>query len=163
MIQIRYNITAGDHLEMLKAVRYTTSRQLVRLSLCAIGVLIAWLAYRSLGDNWLVLVFFFLALLIFQLAIPWIVHWRVYSRNPRLFGLRTTTFDENGITTDSEIHHVETKWSSFERFKETKNLFLIFQTRDVAGIVPKRAFAGESDAQQFRALVASKLPLDAQK
>jgi YcxB-like protein len=43
---------------------------------------------------------------------------------------------------------VEAKWSSFEKFKETKNLFLIYQTQDVIGIVPKRAFSSLEHIEQ---------------
>jgi YcxB-like protein len=76
---------------------------------------------------------------------------------PRLYGLRTVTFDDDGLKSDSEIAHVEIKWNSFEKFRETKNLFLTYQTRDVVGIVPKRAFPSQEAIAQFRNLLASKI------
>lgn len=71
--------------------------------------------------------------------------------------MRTVTVDESGLKSDSELQHVEIKWSSFEKFSETKNLFLIHQTRDVVGIVPKRAFSSPDDIVQFRNLLAQKV------
>jgi len=67
------------------------------------------------------------------------------------------TFDDAGLTSDSEVAHVEIKWSSFEKFKETKNRFLIYQTKDVAGIMPKRAFPSLESVEEFRNLLASKV------
>jgi len=91
---------------------------------------------------------------------PYIIHRKIYSRNPRLYGKRTVIFDDEGLTSDSDIAHVEIKWSSFEKFKETKNLFLIYQTKDVAGITPKRAFPNPEAVEQFRNLLASKVRRD---
>lgn len=158
MIKITYKILPADHLEMLRTVRYTAQRQLMRIAICVVGLGVSFLAYETLGTDWLVLVGFFTVFLGLQIAMPYIVHWHIYRRNTRLFGIRTTTFGEDSLVTDSEIHHVEIKWSSFERFKETRNLFLVVQTKDVAGIVPKRAFADEEELHRFRSLISSKLP-----
>jgi hypothetical protein len=45
----------------------------------------------------------------------------------------------------------------YEKFCETPRLFLLYQSSDIIGIVPKRAFASPADLQQFRALIASKI------
>jgi hypothetical protein len=156
--QLRYEITPADHLEMVKVVRSSAARQLVRFSTSLIGLLSGAVIYsyfdRPFGQ-FVILVF--VLLIILQMFLPYIIHRRVYYRNPRLFGIRTVTFDEEGVKSDSEIGHVEKKWSSFEKFKETKNLFLIYQTKDVVSTVPKRAFATQDDATQFRNLLASKM------
>lgn len=67
------------------------------------------------------------------------------------------TLDDEGLKSDSEIGRVEKSWSTFEKFQETKSLFLLFQTRDSVGILPKRAFPSQEDIAQFRTLLASKI------
>lgn len=71
--------------------------------------------------------------------------------------MRTVTIGNEGIRSESEVSTIETKWNSFEKFRETPNLFVIHQTKDVAGIVPKRAFASQEEMAQFRNLIASKV------
>jgi len=144
---------------MVKTVRIRPVRQLVRICLYGVGVILGVAIYQYLEH--VIGVFFislFAALIILQLIMPYIIHRRVYSRNPRLYGKRTEIFDNEGLTSDSDIAHVEIKWSSFEKFRETKNLFLIYQTKDVAGITPKRAFPGPEAVEQFRNLLVSKVP-----
>ncbi len=99
-------------------------------------------------------------LLVTYIALPQIIHRIVYSRNRRLFGIRTVTIDSGGIRSESEVATIETKWSSFEKFRETPNLFVIYQTKDVAGIVPKRAFTRQEEIAEFRSLIASKVRQD---
>ncbi len=40
---------------------------------------------------------------------------------------------------------------------ETITLSVIYQTKDVAGIVPKRAFTRQEEIAEFRSLIASKV------
>jgi hypothetical protein len=160
-VQLQYEITPAEHLEMVRAVRIRPARQLVRICLYGVGIILGVAIYQYLEH--LIGVFFislFAAPIILQLLMPYIIHRRTYSRNPRLYGKRTVMFDNEGLTSDSQIAHVEIKWSSFEKFGETKNLFLIYQTRDVVGITPKRAFPSQEAVEQFRNLLASKVRRD---
>jgi hypothetical protein len=116
------------------------------------------LAYGSIEHSWgVVFISLFGTYIVLQLFMPNIIHRRVYYRNPRLFGMKTVTFDDDGLKSDSELRRVEIKWSSFEKFVETKNLFLTFQTRDAVGIIPKRAFPNPEAIAQFRDFLASKI------
>ena len=158
VLQLRYEITPAEHLEMVKVVRSSLAGQFIRTFLGIIGIGLGIASYRyfdrSLG--WL-MISIFITFIILPVFLPYIVHRRVYYRNPRIFGMRTVTFDDEGMKSDSEIAHVERKWSSFEKFKETNNLFLTYQTKDVVGIVPKRAFATQDDVTQFRDLLTSRM------
>ncbi len=144
---------------MVKTVRIRPARRLVRICLYGVGVFLGVAVYQYIEH--VIGVFFislFATLIILQIIMPYIVHRRIYFRNPRLYGKRTVTFDNEGLTSDSDLAHVEIKWSSFEKFRETKNLFLIYQTNDVAGITPKRAFPSPEAVEQFRNLLVSKVP-----
>jgi hypothetical protein len=65
--------------------------------------------------------------------------------------------DETGLRSDTPLGHHEVPWSSFERFCETKNLFLLYQTKDYAGVVPKRAFSSPEQLAEFRNLIAQRV------
>jgi YcxB-like protein len=113
------------------------------------------------GQVWIVVIAVFVSLTTAQLCLPYMIHRKIYRRNPRLFEMRTVTFTDDGLRSEKATSGtIEAKWSSFEKFKETKNLFLTYQTKDVIGMVPKRAFSNLDDIEQFRNLLASKLPRD---
>jgi hypothetical protein len=157
-VQLRYEITPSDHLEMLK-VRFGLGARLAKVLLGIAGILLGVLGYHFFGGTWIVVVAVFASLTIVQLFMPYIIHRKIYYRNLRLFEMRTVTFSDEGLRSEkATTGTVEVKWSSFEKFKETKNLFLTYQTKDVIGMVPKRAFSRPEDVAQFRNLLASKLP-----
>lgn len=158
MIELKYGITPAEHLEMIKAVRFPLKRRLVRLLLWVVCMTISAWAYEDVGETWGVMFVFFMAMAILDFAMPYILSRRVYGRNPRLFGERKVTIDEEGLKSESAIGKVEINWKNFERLQETKNLFLTFQTKDVIGILPKRAIGGKTDVDQLREFLKSKIP-----
>jgi hypothetical protein len=157
-VQLKYEITFPEYKEMAW-LRHRSS--------------IRWIIGICLGIMWLGLglVFYFYAdhglalfliaaavfLLLLQLVIPSLVFARVYRRNSRMFGMRTVTVSDTGIVSDHQLGHTESAWNTYEKFRETPRLFLLYQSADIIGIVPKRAFANPADLQQFRALIASKV------
>lgn len=156
-MQIRYEITPSDHLEMLK-VRFGLGARLGRILICIAGIIVGALGYHFFGATWLVVVGVFAGLTIAQVFMPYLVHRRIYRQNPQLFEMRTLTFSDEGLKSEKATGNIESKWSSFKKFKETKNLFLTYQSKDMVGMVPKRAFSNPEDIAQFRNLLASKLP-----
>ena len=164
MVQLRYEITPADYLEMVKIVRPSLLSRSVQICLGVVGLLLSVIAYGYFDNYWSVLwMAIFGAVIIVQVFPPYFVRRNVYYRNLRLYGTRTVTFDDEGIKSDSEVAHVEIKWTSLEKFRETKNLFLTYQTRDQVGIVPKRAFPSfpsQEAVAHFRDLLASKVRRD---
>ena len=158
-MQVRYEITPSDHLEMLK-VKFGVSAKLPNLLLDIVGTCFGIFAYYFLGGGWFVVIVLFATLLVVQLFLPQILHQRIYYRNRSLFEMRTVTFSDEGYRSERANSTIEGKWSSFVKFKETKNLFLTYQSKDVVGIVPKRAFPNPEAVAQFRNLLASKVPTD---
>jgi len=156
-MQVRYEITPSDHLEMLK-VKVGVSAKLPNVLFEIAGVCSGIFASYFFGGGWIVVTVLFAALLVTQLFLPQIVHGRIYHRNPSLFEMRTVTFTDEGYRSERANSTIEGKWSSFVKFKETKNLFLTYQSKDVVGIVPKRAFPSPEAVAQFRNLLASNIP-----
>lgn len=157
-MQITYDITPSEHLEMVKTVQISPTRRYVRATLGLLGVFLALLSIRYLDIAFgLLLAAIFAMFTATQFFLPLIVHRRIYYRNVGLFSARTATFDDDGVRVDSEMGHGEKKWRSYSSYRETKNLFLLFQTKDSAGIVPKRAFPSPEAIADFRGLLASKI------
>ena len=163
-MQLEYELKASEHLEYLKT-RYRSPRHVATFWLAVLALLCGLGVYASAGSlrlemartlsEWIIgLSLFIIAL---ELLGPYLIHWRVYGRNRRLFGTRRVTFHEEGIISDNPNGHVESAWSKFEGFRETKNLFLIYATADVASITPKRSFPSQAELEEFRALLARKL------
>jgi hypothetical protein len=144
---------------MLK-VRFGLGARLGRILICIAGIFLGAFGYHFFGDTWIVVIAVFAALTLTQIFMPYIIHRRIYHRNPQLFEMRTVTFTDEGVKSEKATGNIEAKWSSFENFKETKNLFLTYQSKDVVGMVPKRAFLNPEDIAQFRKFLASKLPRD---
>jgi len=157
-MQVRYDITPSEHLEMVRAVRVNSARRVARVCLGLLGFFLAILSIHyvdaALG---IVTAAIFAMFTTTPFLLPFIIHRRISRRNLRLFSVRTVTFDDHGVTSDSEMGRVERRWSAFESYRETKNLFLTFQTKDSVGIVPKRAFPEPEMIAEFRALLASKI------
>jgi hypothetical protein len=74
----------------------------------------------------------------------------IYRRNSRMFGRRTVTISDAGFVSDHPLGHSETTWNTFDKFRETKDLFLLYQSADLISILPKRVFATAADLEQFR-------------
>ena len=118
------------------------------------GLRFCFSAERPLGFVFLCLSVLFLIMVVGVTALSFR---RVYRRNRRMFGQRTTTITDVGFVSHSPMGHTETTWNMYERFRETKNLFLLYQSADLIGILPKRVFATPADLEQFKSLLTSKL------
>ena len=123
------------------------------------GGLMLGLVFFVYTDHWfgLFLSVASVFLLLVQLIVPSLAFARVYRRNSRMFGMRTVTVSDTGIVSDHQLGHTESAWNMYEKFRETQNLFLLYQSTDIIGIVPKRAFANPADLEQFRVLLSSKV------
>lgn len=64
-----------------------------------------------------------------------------------MFAIRKVGISEQGIAADSQLGHAETNWNSYQQFGETNNLFLLYESKDLVVILPKRAFADQKDLE----------------
>lgn len=157
-MQLKYEITLPEFTEMAWARHRSSIRWITGICVGVVGLLLGSVIYiysdHGLG---LILIGFSIFLLLLQLVIPFLVFRRFYRRNIRMFGMRTVNISDRGIVADHQLGHVEATWNMYEKFRETQNLFLLYQSTDVVGIVPKRVFIDPADLQQFRDLIASKI------
>ena len=158
-MQVEYEITPADHLESVK-VRYRTSvRRLLMIVLGSILLLLGLITYPYFDRSWSLLeIGLSIWILAVQLFLPRMVHRLAYYRNRPIFGLRKVNFDEHGVVADGPQGHVETPWTRYIQYRESRRLFLLYLTKDVSGIVPKRVFKNDSEVDAFRTLLSARLP-----
>jgi YcxB-like protein len=157
-VQLKYEITLPEFMEMAWLRHRSSIRWIIGICVGVVGLLMGAVFYVDANPVvGMILIAFSIFLLLMQFVIPSLVFRRMYQRNPRMFGMRTVNINDTGIVADHQLGHTESAWSMYEKFRETQKLFLLYQTTDVIGILPKRAFADVADIEQFRTLIASKV------
>jgi len=159
-MQLEYAITAADHLDSMKDRYRRSLRRLIMIFMGLFLLLMGIALYPYFERSWSVLeIGLSLWILALQLFLPRIVHWRVYYRNREIFGPRKLNISDAGILSDGPQGRIETPWSRYVRFRETKRLFMLYLSNDVKGIIPKRVFQDASQMDSFRNFVSARVPL----
>ena len=157
-MQLKYEITLPEYSEMAWVRHRSSIRWGIGICIGVIGLLCGAVSYVY-ADHGLALFVIAVSifLLLMQFVVPSLVIRRSYRRNSRMFGMRTVTISDTGIVADHPLGHAEATWNMYEKFRETEKLFLLYQSTDLIGILPKRVFANADDLQQVRTLIASKI------
>lgn len=167
-MKISYHITRGDFVEAQKlhcdkspGAWIRVSRLVGRwLALMVLVTLLGWALVSRDRLLWLNLrplfIFAVLWAIVFWLWRPF--SWRrTYARDHRFEHQITADISEDGIHFDSAMANSNVKWALFLRLLESDQIFLLYQSRRLFNMFPKRAFApGEAD--QFRELVTKHVP-----
>ncbi|AFY32762.1 YcxB family protein [Calothrix sp. PCC 7507] len=64
---------------------------------------------------------------------------------------------EEGLQITTQSSDSRLKWSLYTHWKETPNLFMVYQSHNCFNIFPKRAFSSEEQVNEFRALLRTNL------
>jgi hypothetical protein len=89
-------------------------------------------------------------------GIPLAQRWsayRTFRSTPAVRGELVYTFDHDRITVAGGLSSGILDWKAIVRFAETRDLFLLFLSGQIAHFIPKSAFDSEADVKAFRALV----------
>jgi hypothetical protein len=92
----------------------------------------------------------FLSLPLLQAALVW-------RSNPSIRGAITCWADEESFYQQTMNSDLAVKWPAFIKFKETRNLFLVYPSKQMCYLIPKRAFTNESQVKEFRELLHQKI------
>lgn len=151
-MQIEYEISEQDFLDAQKLAMRKAPKLTMRLLL---RVLPFWGAFVFLGVAWPVFKQGFawkmdmivpLAFAILCLASPLLVkraYRKAYRGNPSYRGNRTLILNESGLDLSGPTFSSQLKWENFIRFVEDEKVFLLYQSGQVAQIVPKRQLSPE--------------------
>jgi hypothetical protein len=158
-MKLQYEILLPEFMEMAWIRHRSSVRWIIGIGIGIIGLVVGILffAYADPVPG-IFLAVLSAFLLLMQFVIPTFVFRRVYRRNSRMVGPRTVTVNETGIISDHQLGRSESSWNTYFKFQETAKSFLLYQSADAVGVLPKRAFATNADLQEFRALLAAKVP-----
>jgi hypothetical protein len=59
---------------------------------------------------------------------------------------------ETGLVVTARGMRAEVSWSKYRRLRDAPGHFMLYQSADLYAIVPKRAFATDTEAAAFRAI-----------
>jgi len=82
---------------------------------------------------------------------------RAWLKHPGLARHTTFELDDWGLKMWDDVNRVERHWSTFLRARETQNLLVLVHEENRQYMIPKRAFASQSDLEAARALLQNKL------
>jgi hypothetical protein len=81
---------------------------------------------------------------------------RDFKKHPNLSREYTFRADESGIHLRSDVSDHGGKWEVYVRFRETKNLFLLYYGARMFLMIPKRALQGTGE-DAFRGLIVANI------
>jgi|SRR5580658_448407 hypothetical protein len=165
-MEIQYQRTFSDYEEALTAQR-VKSRPL-KIAFTIAFLLILFLGVFLLVSLGLTLAAgtvamfvgsFILAKILSVTSALWRKRWikRDFHLHPNFARPVRVGIDEAGLHSESEVWSERTKWDSYVKHGETKNLFLLYLGARSVEVLPKRAFSTEQ-AEEFRRLVRAKFP-----
>ncbi|WP_041701573.1 YcxB family protein [Gottschalkia acidurici] len=71
------------------------------------------------------------------------------ASDQEVVGNCTLRLEESGVIEESNTRVNETKWKNIEKLVETQEYLFVYNTENSAYVVPKEAFASESDKEDY--------------
>ena len=152
---LNYQLTLDDWLEAAKTMKSNTGlktgNRIILAVCCLLGVCYFYINdrfFKNIALFGISIAVLFLLFVSFGLRFLWS---RALKNNPDT--LRPVTVVANRQELHFQGHDAESriKWQKNTRFRETPNLFALHWSPKVFQIIPKRAFANETNLNQFRA------------
>ncbi len=78
---------------------------------------------------------------------------RTWKSQPSIREPITFEVTEEGLTVSSPYFQSNVKWQIYTGFLETKNLFMVYQSKQLYNLFPKRAFYSDEQINEFRELL----------
>ncbi len=162
MIAFNFQYTFKEYVEGItgasKAFRFLSLAGRVSLP-----ILLAWGLWLYFSRNWDC----FLEAMIWYFPViaaagvwsffPWLLARLGWKINPNIQGVIRCEADEDEFRIWNNNSTTIHKWTAFIRFNETANLFLLFLSKQLCVLIPKRAFVDITQEAQFRELLQQKI------
>jgi hypothetical protein len=157
-MEVQYQCTVDDYLEAQNAHARSSSayRVLIVLAFLFIAFGLLQSVFNGLAQGATAL-----AIGIFWSACGFVFRpmWfrRDFRRHPNFAVAQVVTISEEGLDTKCKIAASGTKWSAYTKFRETRNLFMLYMGARLFRVVPKRALSAPQ-MDELRELLRKKLP-----
>jgi hypothetical protein len=77
----------------------------------------------------------------------------LYKNGPGVKSPIRYEFSDSGVITETTVGRSDRRWAAFTKVGESRDFFLLYVQNGIAHPIPKRAFDGENQIREFRALV----------
>jgi YcxB-like protein len=104
-------------------------------------------------NAWIVLIVLVFLFLYASYALPYTAARSSFKNNVAMRNPIHYSFSDGGVKTESATGCSDRLWIGVARVRETREFFLLYLSNTMAFPIPKRAFNGEHEIQEFRALV----------
>jgi len=94
----------------------------------------------------------------FRFATPVVAARDFVRRNPNALGPMTQTVSSSGVRIQGELGEGTSPWKTYQRVRETRDLFLLYPQSNYSIIVPKRCFNSPDEIQRYREIIRQYCP-----
>ncbi len=92
----------------------------------------------------------------FRIASNFLIQ-RTWNSQPGLKNEITVETTEEGLQITTPLSEARIKWLMYTHWRETPNLFMVYQSRNCFNLFPKRAFSSDEQINEFRELLSTNL------
>ena len=161
-MRLDYELTFEDQLALDRARRGAWSRVPGFILFAIFGALcvgVGVVGYSSGAvEGWWVLPTGFAAI---GIGAPFLTRWerrRAWRKATGVVPPRVVVaFAQEGVLIDAGAERTFLEWRAFSHYRETKELFLLYQGPGFMRWFPKRAFGGDEGVERFRKVLAEKV------
>ena len=154
-MNLEYRLTFNDYLEANQA--HLKSRRFSYFFLwVGSTLLIVWgFDCILIGEIWIFFFFVILGIVANPLFNPIQRYYLAYTwdSQPSIREPITIEVTKEGVSLYSPYFQSHLKWQIYTRFIETKNLFMVYQSKRFFNLFPKRAFRNHEQVNEFRELL----------
>ncbi len=158
-MNLEYRITFNDFLEAHQAHLKSQRFLYLFIWIASISVVVVGVAGLFIGDIWNFCLLVIVGICInpssnvlqrYCLA-------RIWKSQPSIREPITLEVTKEGLTVSSPSFQSNLKWQIYTHFIETKNLFMVYQSKQIFNLFPKRAFSSDEYIHEFRELLRTRL------
>ena len=80
--------------------------------------------------------------------------WKSYQALKEAMNVDIT---QEGLNIKGESFECTSKWKIYTKFMETPKLFMLYQSKNLFNLIPKRAFNSDEEIEEFRELLRTKI------
>lgn len=160
-MQLEYQLTIKDLKEAIETNR-RGFKMLVRFYLILLGIILILLSGQNSFNIFSIA--FGLLLIFLGIALPIFENNGIKKQWKSSIALReysTLEITDAYVFAKNSLIETKSSWQVYRKFRETKNLFLLYSSNIViANIIPKSAFREASDREDFKKLALEKIKLN---
>ena len=140
---VRTKVTVEDYRKFMFQATYKRPLTIIMMVIGILGITNLMFNFQTLLENGATSLTFGIVFIVYLFILPFIIYWQAnksYETNQRLHETITYEFNLETWKVTGESFNSEMTWVKTFKVKETKDWFLIYNTKLSANILPKKYF-----------------------